>query len=212
MGLTKTNPILNIFKDIFMWGFERFGRYYSSYRGFVVDNADPLGLQRLLLVIPEVSQDRTYAYWAIAKGVYYGEGYGMQLVPQKGDLVWVEFEHGHPEVPIWTFGHPGNKEMPTGDSDLNDINCAWFVSPYGHKIKINDTKKYISIETPSGNKILLNNKGLIDISNSNTSIKELLTDIITMYMKTKTISGQTLDPSSLNDATNNLTELTKLFV
>lgn len=208
--MVKRNPLVSALKDMVYFGMETFGRYYSCYRAFVSSNEDPLILQRLQLVIPEIGGSTPYTYWAIPKGVFSGVGYGAQIVPRRGDLVWVEFERGHPDAPIYSLGHFGHDEIPVDDPDLADVNCIWLKSPYGHLIKINDTKKYISIST-NGAEFKLDEKGLVSIKNGNTSLKKVLTNILQTYMKTTTVTGDALSPESINDAVDNLEELTKLF-
>lgn len=208
--MTKRNPIVSALKDMIYFGFETFGRYYSTYRGLVANNVDPLQLQRVQLIIPELGSSNIYNYWASPKGVFSGPGYGMQVIPQNGDLVWVEFERGHPEVPIYTWGYFGNKEIPTDDSDLVDPNCYWFITPGGIRVKLNDTKKTITISA-NGAEIVLNPQGLFTIKNGTTDIKTLLTDMMTTYMQTQTISGDMIGPDSMQDAINNIQEINQLF-
>lgn len=224
------NPILRIIKEMFSYGLEKFGRYYSTYRGFVISNEDPDNMQRLQLKIPEVGGDTVYEYWAYPHGVFSGPGYGSQVIPQIGEVVWVSFESGHPQVPIWSHGYPGITDVPN-DKELQDKECYWFKTPKGNLVKINDTKKYISIETPNGYKVLLddsngkmildakgvasitlNSSGLISIKNRDTDIKTLFTNILTTYMSTLTIDGKPLNPTSINSAVDNLVTLNKLFI
>lgn len=166
---TRQNPILNIFKDMFHYGLEVFGRYYANYRGLVYDVNDPEHLGRIKLIIPEVGADTPYEYWAHPKGVFSGKGYGSQVLPQKGDLVWVSFEGGHPEVPIWEHGYFGTDEPPT-DEDLDDVNCYWFKTPKGHLIKVNDTKSYIHIQHKGGQTILIDDDYISLISDKKISL------------------------------------------
>ena len=133
-----------------MHGLEAFGRYYSCYRAFVFDTNDPENLQRIKLIIPQISGDQAYNYWSMPKGVFYGEGYGSQILPQKGDVVWVEFEGGAPEIPIWSHGHPGRKELPTKDPDLKEKDCYWLLTPKGNFVKLYDTKNILHIENTLG--------------------------------------------------------------
>lgn len=143
------NALTGFVKTIIFNGLEAFGRYYSSYRGIVFDNGDPYSLQRLKLIIPQIGGSQAYNYWAFPKGVFYGNGYGSQVIPQKGDVVWVEFEGGHPERPIWVHGHPAIKEVPT-DPELLDVDCYWFKTPKGNLIKLYDTKNKVHIENITG--------------------------------------------------------------
>lgn len=154
------NPLIGFFKDMIYQGLEVFGRYYSSYRAFVYSVDDPDKMQRIKLIIPELSGNKPYNYWAYAKGVFSGPGYGSQILPQVSDMVWVEFESGHPEVPIWMHGYFGKDEIPVDDEDLKDPNCFWFITPKGNKVKINDTKNYIHIRLNDGQYIEVNNNAI----------------------------------------------------
>jgi hypothetical protein len=67
--------------------------YGGSYRASVVDDADPLQQYRLGVVVPEV-YGADVSVWAVAL-------YAGGSVPAVGDLVWVSFEHGDTDYPIW---------------------------------------------------------------------------------------------------------------
>ena len=160
------NPILKLINDLIEKGFEYFGRYYSSYRGFVVDNADPENYGRLRIQIPQVTGTGVMSYWAWPKGQFSGKGYGFQCTPQKGDMVYVEFEQGDPRKPIWTYGHFARdssnlKEKP---EELNDIGNFWFKTPGGHLIEFDDTNKFIRVTNTKGHSITLNEIGVSIIS------------------------------------------------
>lgn len=168
------NPIVRLIKSIVFHGLESLGRYYSSYRGFVVDVDDPEGLQRLKLSIPQITGTQSYNYWAMPKSVFFGKGYGSQVLPKVGDLVWVEFEGGHPEVPIWSHGHPGRKEYPK-DSDLQDVNCYWLMTPKGNLIKLYDTKNVIDIKNSLGHYLEINENGHSLVTSQHISLGTLNT-------------------------------------
>jgi hypothetical protein len=65
------------------------------YRATVIDNADPLVQQRLLVQIPEVTGDQSM--WAAACL----PASGTEEVPAIGAGVWVAFESGDPSRPVW---------------------------------------------------------------------------------------------------------------
>lgn len=155
---------------------EAFGKYYSSYRGFVKRNDDPDGLGRLQLIIPQVTGPQAHNYWSWPTGVFSGKGYGTQCLPQVGDVVWVEFEGGCPELPMWRHGHFGNNELPTGDDDLKDPNCYWLVTPKGIKVKLNDTKNTIHIENQTGLVFQLDANGISLVTTKKISLGALATD------------------------------------
>lgn len=156
------NPAIKFINALVFNGLESFGKYYSKYRAWVADNDDPENLSRLKLVIPQISGNQAYNYWAFPTGVYSGENYGSQVIPKKGDTVWVEFEGGRPEIPIWSHGHRSRKEMPKDrDEDWwKDKESYWIRTPKGNWIMLNDTKNFVHIENTTKNYTELNEKGI----------------------------------------------------
>src|SRR4051812_34295996 len=67
--------------------------YGGSYRASVVDDADPLQQNRLAVVVPEVYGDA--AAWASASMG------GAESLPAIGDTVWISFEQGDTDYPVW---------------------------------------------------------------------------------------------------------------
>jgi uncharacterized protein involved in type VI secretion and phage assembly len=77
-------------------------RYYGKYRGFVVDNKDPAQLGRLRLRVPSVLGNDVVTGWASACVPFGGAAdQGFLFIPDPGAGVWVEFEEGDLEFPIW---------------------------------------------------------------------------------------------------------------
>jgi uncharacterized protein involved in type VI secretion and phage assembly len=91
-------------------------RFYGKYRGFVVDNTDPENLGRLKLRVPSLLGPEVVTGWAMPCVPYGGmANQGFLFIPEVGAGVWVEFEEGDLEFPIWvgTFW-----SKPGGDSEL----------------------------------------------------------------------------------------------
>lgn len=91
-------------------------RFYGKYRGFVVENADPEKLGRLKLRVPSILGDNVVTGWAMPCVPYGGDAnQGMLFIPEVDAGIWVEFEEGDLEFPIWvgTFW-----SKPGGDSEL----------------------------------------------------------------------------------------------
>lgn len=76
-------------------------RYYGKYRGTVLNNVDPMQIGRIQVVVPDVSSVLPSS-WAMPCVPVGGINTGMFAVPPIGAGVWVEFEHGDPDYPIWT--------------------------------------------------------------------------------------------------------------
>ena len=75
-------------------------QFFGKYRGTVVDNVDPLSIGRIQVIVPDVSNVITSS-WAMPCVPVAGKASGTYVVPQIGSGVWVEYEHGDPDYPIW---------------------------------------------------------------------------------------------------------------
>jgi uncharacterized protein involved in type VI secretion and phage assembly len=76
-------------------------RYLGKYRGTVLNNVDPMQIGRIQVIVPDVSSVLPTS-WAMPCVPVAGINTGMFAVPPIGAGVWVEFEHGDPDYPIWT--------------------------------------------------------------------------------------------------------------
>lgn len=74
-------------------------RFYGKYRGKVLDNIDPLFQGRILAVVPAVSG--SLLNFALPCTPYAGPNVGFYAIPPIGANVWIEFEGGDPDYPIW---------------------------------------------------------------------------------------------------------------
>jgi uncharacterized protein involved in type VI secretion and phage assembly len=84
---------------------------YGKYRGQVVNNIDPMQVGRIQVVVPEVSEETLP--WAMPCLPWAGNQTGLFAVPPVGSSVWVEFERGDPDHPIWVGGFWGaSAEVP----------------------------------------------------------------------------------------------------
>jgi hypothetical protein len=75
-------------------------RFYGKYRGKVAENVDPLFLGRILPIVPAVSESPLT--WAMPCVPYAGAEVGFCAIPPIDANVWIEFEGGDPNYPIWT--------------------------------------------------------------------------------------------------------------
>jgi hypothetical protein len=77
-------------------------QYFGIFRGVVVSNRDPMGLMRLQVKMPVISDDRTF--WALPCVPP-----GSRDVPTAGEAVWILFETGDPDHPVWIGVIPDRK-------------------------------------------------------------------------------------------------------
>lgn len=76
-------------------------RFYGKYRGTVTGIADPEGRARLQVEVPEV-RGAGVIDWALPSSPYAGDSVGFFALPPTGTSVWVEYEGGNLQYPIWS--------------------------------------------------------------------------------------------------------------
>lgn len=88
-------------------------KFFGKYRGTVVNNVDPEMRARIQVMVPDVS-GYALTSWALPAMPAGGIAMGMFTVPMIGSGVWVEFEQGNIDYPIWTGVYWGSAaEVPT---------------------------------------------------------------------------------------------------
>jgi uncharacterized protein involved in type VI secretion and phage assembly len=82
-------------------------KYFGKYRGMVINNVDPMQMGRLMVQVPDIS-GLLPSSWAMPCFPVTGKQMGVWVLPVIGSGVWVEFEQGDPDYPIWTGCFPGS--------------------------------------------------------------------------------------------------------
>lgn len=119
-------------------------RFYGMYRGFVVDNQDPAHLGRLKLRVPSVLGSDVVTGWATPCVPYGGAAdQGFLFIPEREAGVWVQFEEGDLEFPIWVGAF---WSKPESESELPKPNKA-------------DGSEETSVQDPPTRKIIKTLKG-----------------------------------------------------
>jgi uncharacterized protein involved in type VI secretion and phage assembly len=142
--------------------------YFGKYRGTVINNIDPMQMGRIQALVPDVLGDLPSS-WAMPCLSVGGTQGGMFTVPTIRSGVWIEFEQGDPDYPIWTGCFYGSgaevpsmaKAVPPGIPGIT------FQTPAQNGVTISDVPGPtggIVIKTQSGAFIALNDVG-ITISN-----------------------------------------------
>lgn len=86
-------------------------RYYGKYRATCMNNVDPMQLGRIQVIVPDVSTVIPSS-WAMPCFPVSGIQNGVFTVPPFGAGVWVEFEQGDPDYPIWVGGYYSAADVP----------------------------------------------------------------------------------------------------
>ena len=76
-------------------------KFFGKYRGTVLNNIDPMQMGRVQVQVPDVAS-LIPTSWAMPCFPLSGKQMGMWAIPQIGAGVWVEFEQGNPDYPIWS--------------------------------------------------------------------------------------------------------------
>jgi hypothetical protein len=127
---------------------------YGKYRGIVRDNVDPLRLGRVTARVPAVLGDETTG-WALPCAPYAGDGVGSFTVPPVGAGVWIEFEGGNPDHPIWVGGWWGDGQTPSEESGRSGApGLKVLRSGAGHVIALDDDDRTITISDGDGRNLL----------------------------------------------------------
>jgi hypothetical protein len=90
-------------------------KYYGKYRGTVILNIDPEQRGRLQVEVPDVLSlvPSTWAEACVPLAGPTGFAMGTYVVPSIGAAVWIEFEHGDPNKPIWVgCRFPSSADVP----------------------------------------------------------------------------------------------------
>ena len=85
--------------------------FFGKYRGKVENNVDPMQQGRVQVSVPAVLGEGRQS-WAMPCVPYAGPGVGFFAVPPRGANVWVEFEGGDTDYPIWSGCFWGHGEVP----------------------------------------------------------------------------------------------------
>jgi hypothetical protein len=139
--------------------------FYGKYRGIVTDINDPLLMGRIRATVPDVFGDLDSG-WAMPCAPFGGSGVGFFALPAVGAGVWIEFEHGDPDYPIWSGCWWGSlAEMPP-ILLAPPYKKLMIVTEGGNSVVLDDTPGIggITLETASGQKIKMSALG-IEIDN-----------------------------------------------
>ena len=137
------------------------GPFVGKYRSIVSDIQDPLMQFRIKAKVPDVFGDGECG-WALSCLPFAGASMGFYGLPTVGAGVWIEFEHGDPEYPIWSGCWIGV---------ATDAPSALLAPPYkkvmlmtagGHSMTLDDTPGIggITLQTSGGQKVVINSLGI----------------------------------------------------
>lgn len=92
-------------------------RCFGKYRGTCLSTDDPAVWGRIQVRVADVRGAEVVG-WAMPCVPLAGSQVGMLALPTVGAAVWVEFERGDPDRPIWVGGFWRDGEMPDPLADI----------------------------------------------------------------------------------------------
>lgn len=139
-------------------------QFLGKYRGTVLNNVDPLQQGRLQVQVPDVA-GFIPASWAMPCVPVAGPQHGMFALPMIGAGVWVEFEQGDPEFPIWVGCFWGSTvEVPAlATATPPAIPAMTLQTPLQNGISVSDLPGPtggIVIKTATGASLIVNDTGI----------------------------------------------------
>lgn len=133
-------------------------RFYGKYRGIVTVNVDPLKMGRLQALVPEVLGEIP-STWAMPctpyAGVISATFAGFFAIPPPGSGVWIEFEAGNPDHPIWSGCYWGASQVPMDEAMQQGLFTSKVLrSDTGLMVSLNDLTQTVTISDTLGTNIM----------------------------------------------------------
>jgi phage baseplate assembly protein gpV len=122
--------------------------YYGKYRGIVTDVDDPDNLCRIRARVDNLL-DGQETGWALPAAPFAGDGHGMVVLPAVGSGVWIEFEAGNLDLPIWSGGWWASGQRP----DPQGAKLRVIVSETGNQVILDDEQDEVRIVHNGGPEI-----------------------------------------------------------
>lgn len=176
--------------------------FFGKYRGTVAVNKDPLNLGRIQVSVPAVFGDEKNS-WAMPCSPYAGKDVGLFMIPPVNANVWVEFEAGDPDYPIWSGCFWGDKELPKNAQVSDPVKVQVFqtegITLTLSSLEEKSVKKGITLEVDKPVvdkplKMVFNANG-IELNNNNVTTAHLLAE--TIELKTGNATTVTLAKDSI---------------
>jgi uncharacterized protein involved in type VI secretion and phage assembly len=169
--------------------------YWGKYRGVVVDNKDPLGTARICAKVPDVLADQP-STWAMPCLPMTGSKAGIHTVPPVGAGVWIEFEQGDPNKPIWVGGFwGGSGELPPSAAQGKPGSPSIIAQSIGgHVLSLSDVagpNGGILLQIAGGAKIAISDAG-ITIDNGKGATISLQGNMISLQATTVNVNNGAL--------------------
>lgn len=186
-------------------------RYYGKYRGFVADNRDPEQRGRLKVRVPSVlgEQDTGWALPCLPFGGLTNQG--MFMVPEVDSQVWVEFEEGNVDHPIWVGVFWQQSGDVPEEAALEEPTTRLIRTPSGHVLQFDDQsgEERFRLAHPAGTELTIDSQGTVVLTDAAGATLTLDSAASTVTLEDS--NGNSLTMSStgtvIEDANGNKVEM-----
>ncbi len=142
-------------------------KFIGKFRGTVLNNIDPMFQGRIQATVPDVS-GLTPTTWCLPCFPIAGINTGIFAVPPIGAGVWIEFEQGDPDYPIWVGCFTGSPaDVPVlAQTAPAPVPAITLQTPLKNGIVIADSAGPlgvggITLQSATGATIAVNDAGII---------------------------------------------------
>lgn len=125
-------------------------RFFGKYRGLVLVCEDPMNMGRIQAFVPEVL-GTVPSNWCLPCTPYAGVAAGLFTIPIVGSGVWIEFEAGDVNRPVWTGCWWGTAQVPVDETMLSvPFTTKILRTETGLTVSLDDLKQKITITDALG--------------------------------------------------------------
>ncbi len=143
-------------------------RYYGKYRGFVTDNADPEQRGRVKVRVPSVLGDQETG-WALPCLPFGGlTDQGLFMIPEVDAQIWVEFEEGNIDHPIWVGVFWQQTGDPPSEAAKDEPTTRVIKTPSGHVLQFDDAsgEEQFRLFHPAGAELIIDPQGTVTLTDA----------------------------------------------
>lgn len=186
-------------------------RYYGKYRGFVVDNEDPETRGRIKVKVPTVLGDQSTG-WALPCMPFGGlANQGLFMVPEVDSQIWVEFEEGNVDKPLWVGVFWQQASDTPEEAQVTPPTTRILRTPSGHVMQFDDKEgeEQYRLAHPSGTELIVNPQGTVAWTDAGGSKLTMDAESNTLILEDSNGNTMTMDSSGtvVEDSNGNKVEM-----
>jgi len=186
-------------------------KVYGKYRATVVDNRDPEKRGRLKLRIPTVLADQE-SDWALPCLPYGGfNQQGLFLIPDVDAQVWVEFEEGDINRPIWVGTFWQQESDVPEDAAKEQPTTRLLQTHAGHILQFDDAEgeEQFRLYHPSEAEMIIDPNGTISLTDASGAVLRMDAESNEIILEDANGNVLTMNSSGtkVEDANGNVIEM-----